>query len=210
MKQPRDKERIFANTSEMLDYARAGLADATAPDPRRRRSGLMNLFTYGRSVTLVIQTMKNTDPAFEEWWRPYQKWMAGDPLMHYFNERRTDILHEGELRTGSYTHIGAQGPVDIGALIQELSRHGPPNTEGIFLGDQLGGNGWQVRMPDGTVERVYFDLPDADVTSGLTLHDPPNEHDGQPITDTSIQNLGQLYIDALTRIVDEFVARFSE
>jgi hypothetical protein len=211
VKEARDKERIFANTREMLELARAGLADATGPDPRRRRPGLMNLFTYGRSVTLAIQTMRNTDPGFEDWWRPYQDRMAGDSLMRYFNNRRTDIVHEGELRTGSYTVIGSQGPVDMGALMQELSRDAPPNTESIFLGDPLGGNGWEVRMPDGTLEKVYFDLPQtADVTSGLTLDDPPTEHDGQAIADPSIQNLGQLYIDVLTRTVEDFIARFSE
>ena len=96
---PRDRERIFQNTKEMLDMARSGLADAVGPDPRRRRPGLMNLFTYGRSVTMTIQTMKNTDPAFEAWWTPYQVSMAADPLMRFFNTTRTNILHEGELAT---------------------------------------------------------------------------------------------------------------
>jgi hypothetical protein len=207
----RDKERIFANTREMLEMASAGLADAISPDPRRRRPGLMNLFTYGRSVTLTIQTMKNTDPAFESWWEPYQERMRTDPLMRFFNRTRTDILHEGELTTTNYVVIGTQGPVDLGALMQELNRHAPPNTEGTVLGDQLGGNGWKVRMPDGSLETVYFQLPESvDVESGLNLPDPPNQHDGRPIMDTSIGNLGRLYIAALTKIADDFVARFRE
>lgn len=207
----RDKERIFSNTREMLEMARTGLADAISPDPRRRRPGLMNLFTYGRSTTLAIQTMKNTDPAFEAWWTPYQEWMKNDPLMTYFNKTRTDIIHEGELSTSNYTKIGFEGPVNVGTLMQELSKHAPPNTKGTFFGDPLGGNGWEVLMPDGSMEKVYFDLPEGvDVESGLTLPDPPAQHDGQPITDTSIANLGRLYIAALTRIVEEFIARFRE
>jgi hypothetical protein len=76
---PRDKERIFQNTKEMLELARLGLADAVGPDARRHRPGLMNLITYGRSVTATIQTIKNTDPDFEQWWAPYQTMMANDP-----------------------------------------------------------------------------------------------------------------------------------
>ena len=191
--------------------ARAGLVDATGDDPRRRRPGLMNLFTYGRSVTLAIQTIKSFDPAFEEWWSPYQEWMKADPLMTYFNDTRTDIVHEGELATSNYTQIGVDGPVDIGRLMGDLQRSAPPNTIRTFLGDRLGGNGWEVRMPDGSVEKVYFNLPaDSGVVSGMTLMDPPDQHDGQPLADTSIASVGGLYISALSRIVAEFTARYSE
>jgi hypothetical protein len=78
--------------------------------------------------------------------------------------------HEGELTTGGYTVIGAQGPVDLGALARELNRHAPPNTESTFLGDALGGNGWNVRMPDSSLEKVYFELPEGvDVESAGPL-----------------------------------------
>lgn len=206
---PRDKERIFANTREMLAMAEAGFADAISADPRRRRPGLMNLFTFGRSVTATIQTMESADPSFEEWWKPYQAMMKNDPLMKYFNEIRIDVVHKGELATTNYTVIGAQGPVNLGEVMQELNKYAPPNTVGTFFGDQLGGDGWEVQMPDGSTEKVYFQLPgDVDIESGLTLVDPPDQHDGHPITDTSVANLGRLYLATLRRIVDEFEVRF--
>jgi hypothetical protein len=205
----RDRARVIANTQEILDMARSGLAAATGADPRQRRPGLMNLFTYGRSVTLTIQTMKHVDPSFEAWWKPYQDKMAADPLMKYFNTTRTDVLHEGELQTWNYTVMGQNGPIDLGQLLQELGQHAPPNTIGTFFGDQHGGNGWEVLMPDGTRQTVYFQLPEGvGIESGLQLPNPPNQHDGQPIEDTSIANLGSLYLGTLTRIVDEFVTRF--
>lgn len=206
----RDRGRIFANTREMLAMAKGGLADFVSGDPRRRRPGLMNLFTYGRSVTMTMQTMKNTDPAFEEWWALLQAKMAQDPLMRFFNKARTDILHEGELLTTNYTVIGAHGPVDIGALVRELNHHAPPNTVATFFGDQIGGNGWEVRMPDGSLEKVYFDLPEGvDVESSL-FEDPPLEHYGTPITNTSIANLGGIYLETLDSMVEEFIERFQE
>jgi hypothetical protein len=197
----------------MLEMAKTGLRDAIGQDPRRRRSGLMNLFTYGRSVTMAIQTMKHTDPGFADWWAPYQAKMTSDPLMKFFNPTRTDILHEGELATSSSLMIGASGPVDVGALLAALGEQAPPNTIATFLGDSLGGNGWIVALPDGSEGRVYFELPPgADVTTSLILSSDnlPDQHDGQPISDTSIVNLGRIYIGTLERIVSEFVAHFSE
>jgi hypothetical protein len=191
--------------------AEAGLADAVSRNPQRRRAGLMNLFTYGRSVTLAIQTMKHANPGFAEWWEPYQRAMKGDPLMAYFNEARTDVIHEGQLSVRTSTVIGASGPVDLAALVRPLNQHAPPNTVGTFFGDSgTGGDGWVVRMPDGSTEKIYFSLPDTvDIKSDLRLPDPPTEHNGQAITDTSIANLGTLYLDTLKRIVEDFEARFA-
>lgn len=202
---------VLANTDEMLSMAERGLANAVGQDPTRRRAGVMNLFTYGRSVTLAIQGISSAEPAFVEWWKPYQDWMAADPLMKYFNDTRVAIVHRGELATSTSMVIGGSGPVDLGAVMREIHRHAPPNTIATFLGEgSTGGNGWEVRMPDGSVEKVYFSLPESvDVRSALHLHDPPTEHDGQPISDTSIANLGKIYLTTLRQIVGEFKARFA-
>ncbi len=99
----------------------------------------------------------------------------------------------------------------MGEVLRELSRHAPPNTVGTFFGDQLRGNGWEVRMPDGSTEKIYFQLPEGiDIESGLHLNDPPDQHDGRPISDASIANLGRLYLGTLTEVVDEFFVRFSD
>lgn len=55
----RNKDRVFANTKMMLDRATAGLDDIKSGDPKRRQSGLMNMITFGRSVTLTLQTLKS-------------------------------------------------------------------------------------------------------------------------------------------------------
>lgn len=204
----RSREQIIANTREMLGMAQAGYADATSADPRRRRPGIMNLFTYGRSVTMAMQTMKSLDADFAEWWRPYQEKMASGPLMCYFNTARTDVLHEGSLTVTTSTYIAHLDS----SMINELNRHAPPGTVGTFFGEgATGGNGWEVRMPDGSTQKVYFSLPDSfGVQSTLHLPDPPDQHDDQPITDTSVANLGRLYLTTLGRYVEEFEARFKE
>ncbi len=93
----------------------------------------------------------------------------------------------------------------------ELQAQAPPGTVGIFFGEAAtAGNGWEVKMPDGKTERVYLQLPEkSGVTSTWHLAGAPSEHDGKPITDTSVSNLGLLYLTALRKIVQEFGARFS-
>lgn len=206
----RDKARVLANVQEMLEMAQAGLADVLSGDPRRRRPGLMNLITYGRSVTFTLQNLRNAEPTFDEWYAPLQRKMADDPLMQFFNRARTKLLKEGELGAGAQTVVGAGGPVNVGALIQQLNRYAPPNTVATFFGEaRTGGNGWEVRMPDGSIQRRYFQLPrETGVESALRFIEPPDQHDGRPITDTSIENLGSLYISFLSRLVHEALRKF--
>jgi hypothetical protein len=58
------------NAREMLEMARRGLANATSDDPTERRPGIMNLATFSRSVTFVLQRLRTTDPDFDEWYAP--------------------------------------------------------------------------------------------------------------------------------------------
>lgn len=208
---PRNREQVIENTREMLAMAEAGFALATGAEAGQRRAGLMNLITYGRSVTFALQTMKSVDPDFEAWYAPYQEKMASDPLMRYFGAARNEILKEGQLSAGAGVTVGAHGPVDLGALIAELSRQAPPNTVGTFFGEaRTGGDGWRVLMPDGSTQNVYFTLPDSvDIKSDFFPTDPPKEHYGSLITDASMANLGALYIGALKEIVANFEERFS-
>ncbi len=55
----------------------------------------MDLFNYGRSVTLAMGKMKHLDPGYEAWHEPYEARFGGDPLMNFFNKTRTAIVHEG-------------------------------------------------------------------------------------------------------------------
>jgi len=93
-----------------------------------------------------------------------------------------------------------------------LDEHALTNSVGSFIGDETGaGHGWLVAMPDGSRQKVYVIFPsEPGLESRLVPPDTPKEHDGLPITDTPIANLGGLYLAALARMVEEFTARFSE
>lgn len=60
---------VLADADETLQTAEWGLADLTGPDPRRRRSGLRNVVTFGRAFTNVLQNLRSLvgREAFDEW-----------------------------------------------------------------------------------------------------------------------------------------------
>jgi hypothetical protein len=205
-KPKRDRGRVIANVHDMLAMARNGLADASGSDPQKRRAGLMNLATWGRSVTLTMQTMTNVDPGFVNWYEPHLQRMRADPLMQYFTRTRNSSLKEGEASTAMVTS-GAFTP----ELNKRLAENQPPNAIDTFIGEtRTGGNGWHVQMPDGSIGTVYFDLADDFVQNTIVPLEPPHEHYGEAIADTSVANLGRLYIETLTALVNEFVQRFSK
>jgi len=60
-------------------------------------------------------------------------------------------------------------------------------------------------MPDGSKSRIYFSLPDdVDIQTTLHLPNPPTVHFGIPIIDTSVANLGHLYLETLRDLVSQF------
>ncbi|MEO6370829.1 MAG: hypothetical protein ABIQ73_02735 [Acidimicrobiales bacterium] len=184
--------------------ARNGLAGATAQDPTRHRPGLTNLRTYGRHVTLTLQSMANTDATFAPWWAPYEAKFSRDPLMKYFNDASNATPNDG-------TATAKSRPSPDTKMIAILNMQAPPNTVGTFFGEQRSSNGWEVQMPDGSIERIYFHLPEPlGLPSLLNLENLPTSHDGVPITDTSIANIGGIYITTLVGVVEAFAQRFAQ
>jgi hypothetical protein len=79
----------------------------------------------------------------------------------------------------------------------------------VIFGDAIGGSGWEVQKPDGSTEMVYFTLPEElGITTVLEFENPPTEHLGRSIKDTSVVAIGTLYVEYLTGLVERAFARF--
>jgi hypothetical protein len=194
---------ILKRCDETLNTASFGLEDIKS-SPKRRLAGLRNLVVFGRAVTNVLQNLRSTEPDFDNWYSPFQEEMENDPLMNYFYRLRTEILKEGNLRMNNYAHIKSlQFPRDL----QKLGTP-PPNAKGFFIGDQLGGSGWEVLEEDGSLTKYYVDLPGEIGSAGLTLPEAPDEHLGNKLDNKNIEYLGTLYLDYLRRLVIEAKRRF--
>ena len=140
---------ILKDAQEILATAEHGFEDLAKGPRNRKLSGLRNLIVFGRAVTNILQNLRSTEPKFDEWYERYKNEMMSDPLMKYFYNLRSEILKEGSLKVSTHTYISHL------QLPHDLARFGPPppNAKAFFIGDNLGGTGWEVQLPDGSVEK---------------------------------------------------------
>jgi hypothetical protein len=198
---------VLRKAREVLRATQRGLADLLGDDPNMRPVGIYNVAVFGRSVTLVLQNLRTIDrKKFDEWYAPYLKVLSSDPLFYrYFNDLRNEILKEGPPDLGYKMYV----PHLDGAIMSQLMANPPPGAKGFFLGDRLGGSGWAIELPDGTEEHYYVKLPpELGIQISLHLPNPPTEHLGKPLTDTSIENLSRLYVNYLAELVADAGKQF--
>lgn len=197
---------ILRAARETLATAEQGLRDLEGRDPTRRRPGLHNVVVFGRAVTNVLQHLRSTEPGFDGWYAPYVEEMKRDPLLKYLYELRSSVLKEAPARVGVGTHIHHFNFPD------DLRRVGPPppNAKGFFMGDQLGGSGWEVALPDGGTAKYYVDLPSDIATTTLLLPDAPTVHLGKPLSKDDAATMGRLYVEYLDRLLAAAEYRFSK
>ena len=194
---------ILGRVRETLQIATLGLADLKM-HPSRRLAGLSNLVVFGRAVTNVLQNLRSTEPSFDTWYKPVQEQLAADPLMKFFYELRTRILKQGDSGVGGYAHIKSfQFPLD-------MKKFGPPppNAKNFFIGDSVGGTGWEVEVSPGNMEKYYVDLPSEIGASGLYFRDAPSlTQDSQP-TDADVIALSERYMSQLEQVVESAETQF--
>ena len=86
------------------------------------------------------------------------------------------------------------------ALMQKYQA--PPGAKGFFMGDNLGGCGWEVEIDEGVTEKYYVAVPDniegLEMNINVHLLDVPEE-----LKEHNIQELSEHYIGYLGKLVDE-------
>lgn len=190
-------QAIIIKAEETLQTARYGFDDLTSGNRQRRFSGIRNLVVFGRSVTFVLQNLKTPvgEFAFNEWYEPIQEQMKSDVLMKYFVTLRNEILKQGKL------------PVSTSALINinpgDMAKLGtpPPGAKGFFIGDQAGGSGWEIELPDGTTEKYYVEIPQSMARVQQHFSELPVPEDDE-LKRKSIEDLCAYYLDKLENILD--------
>ena len=193
---------IIQRAVETLHTAQLGLAGMQSADPRMRIAGVRNVVVFGRAVTNVLQNLRSTESKFEDWYQPHVAAMESDPLMKYLYKVRTEILKEGSVPVAS-------GVLLNGNPMELMRRFKPPaGATGFFIGDRVGGSGWEVETEAGTVEKFYVELPSnlpgfkAEVT--VFFPEAPDE-----LAKVPIEAVCQQYIERLAAIVQNAQARFA-
>jgi len=197
---------IIRRAEETLQIARCGLEDLLNPIRNRRFIGLRNLIVFGRSFTWVLQNLKPIiGDDFNTWYLIEQNTMATDPLMQYFVKARNQLEKEGKLNISTYAYIRSFSSSDI-------QKFGPPPTgaKGFFIGDNLGGSGWEVELPGGRIEKYYVDLPQSIGEVKQIFSDFP-EAKAPELAGKPIEELSEMYLkhleELLNRARDKFLGK---
>jgi hypothetical protein len=188
-------------THEVLGRIRATFSQAelawndltTSTDPQRQWNGLKTMVTAGREVTWVLQKLKRREATFNEWYIPIRDEMKTDPLMWYFKGLRNLIEKEGM-------------PKPIYATIDFTDGDNVVGSAEVGIGEDQFGlwvHGATEGAPDPARAKVdaMLSAPGQRLRD-IRLPDPPREHLGIALTETSIDRLGRLYLDYLdSRVV---------
>jgi hypothetical protein len=194
---------ILEKTQDTLNTAKLGLKLLGSANPNERMAGLRNLVVFGRAVTNVLQNLRSTELDFDSWYAKYKSEMESDPLMKFFYKLRSKILKEGDLNI--HTSMTFSGnPYELIKRSQP-----PPGAKGFFIGDQIGGSGWEVELPDGSVAKYYVaipsDLPNFDLSIRIHLSEAPDQFRRTPVEELCVK-----YISYLDGMVQEAMRHFTK
>lgn len=193
----RTTQQILKEAEDTLYTAQLGLQLVEGKDPKARIAGLRNVVVFGRAITNVLQNLRSTvGNDFDHWYEPKVKEMGEDQVLKYFYKLRSQILKQGSVNTSiSMTFTG--NPM---ALMQQYKA--PPNAKGFFIGDTLGGCGWEVEVEPGIKEKYYVDVPDnipgLEMKIDIRLLDAPEE-----LSEQNIQELCVHYLSYLEKMLNE-------
>jgi len=200
----RTTTEILKDVQETLKTAELGFAMVTKGPTELKLCGLRNLVVFGRATTFVLQNLRSTESEFDRWYAKYREEMKSDPLLVHFKKLRNELEKRGSLNLSTKVHIKAF------SFPQDLSRFGPPppNAKSFFMGDRLGGTGWEIQLPDGSTAKYYVNLPQDISSVSLYFPESPKSHLGKEIIGKSIEVLSRLYLGYLQRLVREAKERF--
>lgn len=121
--------------------------------------------------------------------------MKADVLMKYFVTLRNEILKQGKLPVSTSATININ-PGDMSKLGSP-----PPGAKGFFIGDQAGGSGWEIELPDGSKEKYYVEIPESMAKVQQHFSELPVPEDDE-LKKKSIDELCAYYLDKLENILD--------
>lgn len=203
-KQSKTTAQILIRLEDTLKTSKIGLQDLQTQYGDRKLAGLRNLVVFGRAVTNVLQNLRSTESDFDDWYRPIQEEMSSDPLMKFFYTLRSEILKEGKLNISETAYLQSF------QMAKDITRFGPPppGAKAFFIGDSMGGSGWEVELPDGTIEKYYVKIPGDLGKVELFFPEAPKTHLADKINDSTIEALASLYFKYLEQLVEKARRRF--
>ncbi len=156
-------QEIIERADDTLRAAFMGLDMMNSASGKTKKLGLRNVLTFARSVTFVLQNLSGKDPRFESWYSPHQEAMKHDQVFCFFRDARNNLEKQGRLETKHSTNVHFFGS----EVMAQFEKQRPPGAESFFIGDNLGGSGWEIKLPSGEKEKFYVNMPEEIATVEL-------------------------------------------
>lgn len=143
-------------TREVLDTAFQGYF-VLKDQPSRRTAGFRNVIVFGAAVRKVLEELPPDSVEFDKWYKPIRKEFRSSVLMKLFAELLAEIRKRDAAGVDSKARVvGFNYPADVPKLGKR-----PARARELFMGDELGGVGWEVELMPGVIEKYYAILPAA-------------------------------------------------
>jgi hypothetical protein len=144
-------------TRETLDTAFQAYFVLKDQSPIRRPAGFRNVIVFGSIVRAVLEGLPSDGGEFDKWFKPIRKEFKNSLLMKLFAQLLVEIRKREASHIGKGARVvGFNYPADIPKLGKR-----PPHARELFMGDDIGGIGWEVEVMPGTIEKYYAILPSA-------------------------------------------------
>ena len=143
-------------TRETLDTAFQGYF-VLKDHPARRTAGFRNVIIFGNAVRKVLEELPSDSGDFDKWYKPIRREFKTSVLIKLFSQLLTEIRKREAEGFGSKARVvGFNYPADVPKLGKR-----PTHAREFFMGDDLGGIGWEVELQPGVIEKYYAILPAA-------------------------------------------------
>lgn len=165
---------------------------------------MKNFITRGRSVTFIIQNLKSVVEVetFNNWYIPWQNKMKQNEILKVLVTMRNEIEKQGKIETSVGVYIEKLDSNDI-----DLSNP-PSNAVSYFIGDQIGGSGWEIELEDGCKEKIYVDLPGG-INVDINLNISELESTAQKLgINGTTQDILEYYLEFLKEISSDAIDTF--
>lgn len=191
-----DPDQILEEAEYNLKAAFAGYQQYKSKEGEMKMIGLRNAVTFGRSVTFILQNLRDkVNGDFEDWYEDRQEVLKSDEVAQKMDDLRNRIEKgSDEASVATYAKIDHLNSNDLYRMM-------PPWADSIFIGDQYGGSGFKVELADGSTEKFYVELPEEmAVETGLYITND-DDTDFSEITDAEDELT--YYLKVLAEIVSD-------
>ncbi len=142
-------------TREALDTAFQAYFVLKDKHPVRRAAGFRNVIVFGNLVRGVLEALPSDGGEFDRWFKPIRKEFKSSLLMKLFVQLLAEIRKREASRIGKGARVvGFNYPADVPKLGKR-----PAHARELFMGDDIGGIGWEVEVLPGSIEKYYAILP---------------------------------------------------